>query len=209
MQGMSLHMSGVKQTGHGGHEYVGFGGIVTSKVAHINVKCHGVLFRPGVNAQVRFSQQHGGRDAARALRGGREGMKHMGDRLQTRARNRLPAMFTQKSAVRQPLGLTMTVVKIGGKVQSLHGSNYSYQFIFRNTTMSRQSIWATKVAALVQGGNSEAAIAQIKVAPTVKDLKDLRALLISSKLLARHPNVDDATSDMIVALSSPRLHRSP
>jgi hypothetical protein len=34
-------------------------------------------------------------------------------------------------------------------------------------------------------------------------------LLISSKLLARHPNVDDATSDMIVALSSPRLHRSP
>lgn len=75
--------------------------------------------------------------------------------------------------------------------------------------MSRQSIWATKVAALIQGGNSEAAIAQIKVAPTVRDLKDLRALLMSSKLLARHPNVDDATSDMIVALSSPRLHRSP
>jgi hypothetical protein len=75
--------------------------------------------------------------------------------------------------------------------------------------MSRQSIWATKVAALVQGGNSAAALAQIKVAPTVKDLKDLRALLISTKLLARHPNVDDATNDMIVALSSPRLHRSP
>ena len=75
--------------------------------------------------------------------------------------------------------------------------------------MSRQSMWATKVAALVQGGNSEAAIAQIKVAPTVKDLKDLRALLISAKVLARYPNVDEATSDMIVALSSPRLHRSP
>jgi len=75
--------------------------------------------------------------------------------------------------------------------------------------MSRQSIWATKVAALVQGGNSEAAIAQIKVAPTVKDLKDLRVILTSSKLLARHPNVDAATKDMIVALSSPRLHRSP
>lgn len=75
--------------------------------------------------------------------------------------------------------------------------------------MSRPSVWATKVAALIQGGNSEAALAQIKVAPTVKDLKDLRALLISSKLLARHPNVDDATSDMITALSSPRLHRSP
>lgn len=75
--------------------------------------------------------------------------------------------------------------------------------------MSRPSMWATKVAALIQGGNSAAAIAQIKVAPTVKDLKDLRALLISSKLLAKHPNVDAATSDMITALSSPRLHRSP
>lgn len=75
--------------------------------------------------------------------------------------------------------------------------------------MSRPSMWATKVAALIQGGNSAAAIAQIKVAPTVKDLKDLRALLINSKLLAKHPNVDAATSDMITALSSPRLHRSP
>jgi len=75
--------------------------------------------------------------------------------------------------------------------------------------MSRQSIWATKVAALVQGGNSTAAIAQIKVAPTVKDLKDLRTMLTASKLLAKHPNVDDATNDMIVALSAPRLHRAP
>jgi hypothetical protein len=75
--------------------------------------------------------------------------------------------------------------------------------------MSRQTIWATKVAALVQGGNSAAALAQIKVAPTVKDLKDLRALLIAAKVMAKHPNVDSATNDMIVALSSPRLHRSP
>ena len=75
--------------------------------------------------------------------------------------------------------------------------------------MSRPNVWATKVAALIQGGNSSAALAQIKVAPTVKDLKDLRILLMSAKLLARHPNIDDATSDMIVALSSPRLHRSP
>lgn len=75
--------------------------------------------------------------------------------------------------------------------------------------MSRHSLWATKVAALIQGGNSEAALAQIKVAPTVKDLKDLRTLLSAGKLLARHPNIDTATNDMIVALSSPRLHRSP
>ena len=75
--------------------------------------------------------------------------------------------------------------------------------------MSRQSVWASKVAALIQGGNAAAALAQIKVAPTVKDLKDLRALLMASKLMAKHPNVDAATADQIVALSSPRLHRSP
>jgi len=34
-------------------------------------------------------------------------------------------------------------------------------------------------------------------------------LLIAAKIMAKHPNVDSATSDMIVALSSPRLHRSP
>ncbi|WP_114973144.1 hypothetical protein [Rhodoferax ferrireducens] len=75
--------------------------------------------------------------------------------------------------------------------------------------MSRPNVWATKVAALIQGGNSAAALDQIKVAPTVKDLQQLRTLLISAKLLARHPNIDSATQDMITALSSPRLHRSP
>ncbi len=75
--------------------------------------------------------------------------------------------------------------------------------------MSRPSVWAPKVAALVQGGNTQAALAQIKVAPTVRDLEQLRALLTASKALAKHPNVDAATRDQIVALSSPRLHRSP
>lgn len=75
--------------------------------------------------------------------------------------------------------------------------------------MSRHTVWATKVAALIQGGNPAAALAQIKVAPTVKDLKDLRAVLIAAKLLTQHPNVDTTTQDMIAALSAPRLHRSP
>jgi len=75
--------------------------------------------------------------------------------------------------------------------------------------MSRQSVWAPKVLALVKGGNSAAAIAQIKVAPTVKDLQDLRKLLTTGNLLKSQPNVDAATSDMIAALSAPRLHRSP
>ena len=75
--------------------------------------------------------------------------------------------------------------------------------------MSRPSVWATKVAALIKGGNSTAAIAQIKVAPTVKDLQALRALLSAAQLLKAHPNVDAATSDMIAELSAPRLHRAP
>ncbi|MBB1078070.1 hypothetical protein HUU62_27135 [Rhodoferax sp. 4810] len=75
--------------------------------------------------------------------------------------------------------------------------------------MSRQSVWAPKVLALIKGGNSAGAIAQIKVAPTVKDLQDLRKLLTTARLMQAHPNVDAATSDMIAALSAPRLHRSP
>ena len=75
--------------------------------------------------------------------------------------------------------------------------------------MSRQSIWATKVAAIVKGGNSDAALAQIKVAPTVKDLQALRALLTSSGLMAKHKRVDEVTAEQIVLLSAPRLHRSP
>ena len=75
--------------------------------------------------------------------------------------------------------------------------------------MSRQSAWASKVAALIKGGNSAGALAQIKVAPTVKDLKDLRLMLAAGNLLAMHKNVDDATTDQIAALSAPRLHRSP
>ena len=75
--------------------------------------------------------------------------------------------------------------------------------------MSRPQVWATKVAALIQTGNSSAALAQIKVAPTVKDLQQLRALLTQAQLLARHPNIDATTTDMIAALTAPRLHRSP
>jgi len=75
--------------------------------------------------------------------------------------------------------------------------------------MSRPSPWAPKVASLIQGGNSAAALAQIKVAPSVKDLQALRKLLGQGQLLARHPTIDQATADQIVALSAPRLHRSP
>jgi hypothetical protein len=61
----------------------------------------------------------------------------------------------------------------------------------------------------VQSGNSQAALAQIKVAPSVRDVQQLRDLLLKQKLLGSHRNVDQATADQIVALSAPRLHRSP
>ncbi len=75
--------------------------------------------------------------------------------------------------------------------------------------MARSIVWATKVYALIEGGNSKAALAQIKVAPTVQDLKDLRAMLQAAKLLTKHANVDTAILDTISALSGSRLHRSP
>jgi hypothetical protein len=75
--------------------------------------------------------------------------------------------------------------------------------------MSRPAIWATKVAALIQGGNTQAALAQIKVAPTVKDVEQLRSLLESAGLLKRHPAIDSTTHDQIAALKGSRLHRSP
>ena len=75
--------------------------------------------------------------------------------------------------------------------------------------MARTNEWAGKVLALVKGGNTAAAIAQIKVAPGVKDLKALQAAMIVLKLTGRWRGVDAAIADNTAALSAPRLHRSP
>jgi hypothetical protein len=48
--------------------------------------------------------------------------------------------------------------------------------------MARANDWAGKVMALVNGGNAPAAIAQIKVAPSVKDLKALQTIMTLSKM---------------------------
>jgi hypothetical protein len=75
--------------------------------------------------------------------------------------------------------------------------------------MTNKSVWAAKVAGLIQSGNATAALAQIRVAPTVRDVEQLRKLLESNGLLAHNPAVDQATRDQMLALSAPRLHRSP
>ena len=75
--------------------------------------------------------------------------------------------------------------------------------------MAKPSDWAPKVLGLLRAGNSGAAIAQIKVAPNVKDLKALQAALAAGPFAKRWNDVDAAIDDNISALSAPRLHRSP
>ena len=75
--------------------------------------------------------------------------------------------------------------------------------------MSRPAIWATKVVTLIQGGNTQATLSQIKVAPSVKDVEQLRTLLENAGLLKRHPVIDSAAQDQITALKGSRLHRAP
>ena len=75
--------------------------------------------------------------------------------------------------------------------------------------MSRPAIWASKIVTLIQGGNTQAALAQIKVTPSVKDVEQLRTLLGNAGLLARNPLIDSTTQDQIAALKGSRLHRSP
>jgi hypothetical protein len=63
--------------------------------------------------------------------------------------------------------------------------------------------------ALLRAGNPTAAIAQIKVAPSVRDLKALEKTMATAQLAGRWKDVDVAITESLQALSSPRLHRSP
>ncbi len=75
--------------------------------------------------------------------------------------------------------------------------------------MAKPSAWPGKVLALIQSGNTSAAIAQIKVAPSVRDLQQLQAALLKAQLTGRWRDVDAAIVDNLALLSAPRLHRSP
>jgi len=75
--------------------------------------------------------------------------------------------------------------------------------------MARANDWAGKVMALINGGNTVAAIAQIKVAPSVKDLKSLQTIVTLSRMAGKYRNVDAAISENLELLAAPRLHRSP
>ena len=75
--------------------------------------------------------------------------------------------------------------------------------------MARANEWSNKVLGLVKAGNTAAAIAQIRVAPSVKDLRQLQAALAAAALAGRWRDLDAAVTDNLALLSAPRLHRSP
>jgi hypothetical protein len=75
--------------------------------------------------------------------------------------------------------------------------------------LARPTAWPDKVVALLRAGNPGAAIAQIKVAPSARELQVLQKALLTYKLAGRWPDVDRSIGDSIEALSAPRLHRSP
>lgn len=75
--------------------------------------------------------------------------------------------------------------------------------------MARSTPWHDKVIALLRTGNPAAAIAQIKVAPGVRELQMLEKALAAAQLVGRWKDVDLAVANAIQSLSAPRLHRSP
>jgi len=75
--------------------------------------------------------------------------------------------------------------------------------------LARSSDWPVKIIALLRAGNPEAAIAQIRVAPSARELRALEKAMAAAQLAGRWPNVDAVVAESIQALSAPRLHRSP
>jgi hypothetical protein len=63
--------------------------------------------------------------------------------------------------------------------------------------------------ALLRARNPAAAIAQIKVAPSVRELQALHKALVAAQLAGKWKDVDVAIAESLQALSAPRLHRSP
>ncbi|CAN7298645.1 hypothetical protein LJR074_001517 [Acidovorax sp. LjRoot74] len=72
-----------------------------------------------------------------------------------------------------------------------------------------KSEWPAKVLALIQGGNLPAAIAQIKVAPSVSDVTRLQTLLAKLPPTPALAQLNKVVEEEHALLSAPRLHRSP
>ena len=75
--------------------------------------------------------------------------------------------------------------------------------------MTRPTPWAGKIAALIKTNNVAAALAQIKVAPSVRELQQLQRMVDADAGLMVDRRLHVAIADQLLALSHPRLHRSP
>jgi len=75
--------------------------------------------------------------------------------------------------------------------------------------MKRPAPWAAKVLALLDTGNKTAALAQIKVAPSERDVQALQLMLGRHAQWRKDAVVTQAVDDQIATLAHPRLHRSP
>ena len=80
----------------------------------------------------------------------------------------------------------------------------------RKVMMARgKNEWASKVFALIKSGQLPAAVAQIKVAPTVADLTRLQTLLETLPSTPAQKQLDKVLAEELALLAAPRLHRSP
>jgi len=75
--------------------------------------------------------------------------------------------------------------------------------------LSHSSAWPGKIMALLRAGNPAAAIAQIRVAPSVRELRALEKEIATAQLAGKWRDVDAAITESLQALAAPRLHRSP
>lgn len=69
--------------------------------------------------------------------------------------------------------------------------------------------WANKVLMLICGGNTDAAVAQIKVAPTVGDVTRLLAMLEKLPSTPALRQLQQFVEEERAMLAAPRLHRAP
>jgi hypothetical protein len=72
-----------------------------------------------------------------------------------------------------------------------------------------KSEWPNKVLALIQSGNHAAAVAQIKVAPTVGDITRLQTQLAKLPPSPALKQLQQFVEEERALLAAPRLHRAP
>lgn len=72
-----------------------------------------------------------------------------------------------------------------------------------------KSEWPQKVMVLIQSGNHAAAMAQIKVAPTLADITRLQTLLAKLPPSPAMRQLQNFVEEERAMLAAPRLHRAP